>query len=372
MTKALRVHGERYDYSRVEYHRSQNKVTIVCTEHGPFEQVPSSHLAGCGCPVCGNRAIGESKAGTTASFVGKARDVHGDTYDYSRVDYTRSHVAVTIVCTEHGPFRQAPNAHLGGQGCPECGFRRISVARAGNLEAFLERAFVVHGSRFDYGGTVFAGSHVKVTILCREHGEFQQTPASHLNGSGCPSCGVQARRIAIAGTTDLFVTRSRVVHGDTYDYSSVDYRNAMTRVAIGCPRHGRFLQVPPVHLAGSGCPRCSTSKGESAVARHLSALGLRYEHQWRDHDCRDIRPLAFDFALVEQRLLIEFDGIQHSRPVRWGSMSQEVADALFDGVRRRDRIKDEWAARNGWTLLRLTDATTIEERLLAVVTGQSD
>lgn len=367
VAKALRVHGERYDYSSVEYRNSQTKVTIRCAGHGPFRQVPSSHLMGNGCPACGNQAIGDSKVDTTATFVAKARRVHGTRYDYSSVAYVRSQVAVTIVCAEHGSFDQTPGSHLTGRGCPECGIRNIAVARAGSLESFLDRAFAVHGSRFDYSRAASAGSHVKMAIICRDHGEFPQTPASHLNGSGCPSCAVEVRRLAIAGTSELFVARAAIVHGDTYDYSEVDYRNAMTPVVIGCSRHGVFRQVPPVHLNGSGCPRCSTSKGEAAVARHLTGLGLEYEHQWRDHDCRDVRVLAFDFALPGHRLLIEFDGIQHSRPVRWGSMSQERAEALFTDVRRRDRIKDGWAAANGWTMLRLTDATTIAAELGAAL-----
>lgn len=107
-----------------------------------------------------------------------------------------------------------------------------------------------------------------------------------------------------------------------------------------------------------------------ARAKHGDRYGLEYEHQWRDHDCRDVRVLAFDFALVGHRLLIEFDGPQHSQPVRWGSISQAEAIALFDGVRRRDRIKNDWAANNGWRMLRLTDATTVEVELTsALISG---
>lgn len=368
--KALHVHGERYDYSQVEYLHSQIKVTIRCREHGAFPQFPSSHLIGSGCPRCAHRAVGTANADTAASFVEKAQRVHGERYEYTQVEYVRSQVEVTIVCPEHGPFHQVPNSHLSGRGCPECGLRSISLARAGNLDSFLDRAFVVHGSRFDYSRVTFAGSHIKAAILCRDHGEFRQTPASHLNGSGCPSCATEARRIAIAGTSDLFVARAEFVHGDTYDYSDVEYRNAMTPVVIICRRHGPFTQIPPVHLGGSGCRRCSTSKGEIAVARLLTRLGLEYEHQWRDHDCRDLRVLAFDFALIGHRMLIEFDGPQHRQPVRWGSMSQAEAVALFDGVLRRDRIKDDWAVANGWRMLRLTDATTVEQDLTtALVAG---
>lgn len=117
--RARAVHGDKYDYSRTVYTKATEKVTIVCPEHGPFLQYPSNHRHGRGCPACaGNRRM------DTAAFVERARDVHGDKYDYSKVDYRGAHEDVEIVCPEHGSFMQDPMTHLQGHGCPACAHER--------------------------------------------------------------------------------------------------------------------------------------------------------------------------------------------------------------------------------------------------------
>ena len=114
--EARRVHADRYDYSQVEYKLARDKVKIICSEHGIFEQTPDSHLnKRSGCQMCS----GNVKK-TTAQFIEEARAVHGDRYTYSLVSYQTNHTKVKIVCPEHGIFSQTPDKHLNGQGCPKC------------------------------------------------------------------------------------------------------------------------------------------------------------------------------------------------------------------------------------------------------------
>lgn len=115
ISKAREVHGDKYDYSKVEYKGNKNKVCIICPEHGEFWQLPSSHLKGAGCPNCSG-----NKKYTTKEFIEKARKIHGDKYDYSKVEYVNSETKVCIICPEHGEFWQKPARHLMGQGCPNC------------------------------------------------------------------------------------------------------------------------------------------------------------------------------------------------------------------------------------------------------------
>ena len=109
--KAREVHGDKYDYSKAEYKNHLTKITIICPEHGEFQQIPSGHLSGHGCPKCS----GKAKL-TTEEFIRKAREVHGDKYDYSKVDYKNANTNITIVCPEHGEFEQRPADHLRGAG----------------------------------------------------------------------------------------------------------------------------------------------------------------------------------------------------------------------------------------------------------------
>lgn len=113
--KAREIHGDRYDYSKVNYVNNETPVCIICPEHGEFWQTPYNHVKGCGCQKC----AGVNKS-NTEEFVKKAKEIHGDRYDYSNVNYTNSHTVVQIMCPEHGEFLQQPTNHLRGCGCPYC------------------------------------------------------------------------------------------------------------------------------------------------------------------------------------------------------------------------------------------------------------
>tara|TARA_R110001592_G_scaffold70707_1_gene216432 strand:- start:531 stop:1493 length:963 start_codon:yes stop_codon:yes gene_type:complete len=128
--KAKKVHGEKYDYSLVEYVHNKSKVKIICPEHGEFSQEPSNHNVGNGCKQCSIIENAISLSLTTEQFIKKAKQVHGDKYDYSLVEYTHSHAKVKIVCPEHGEFSQEPNTHVSqGSGCKDCSYIQRAVWR---------------------------------------------------------------------------------------------------------------------------------------------------------------------------------------------------------------------------------------------------
>lgn len=115
--KAKQIHGNKFDYSKVDYKGSKTKICVICKECGKeFWQYPTNHLSGHGCPEC--RYIKQRL--TTEQFVEKAKQVHGDKYDYSKVDYKNTETKVCIICPKHGEFWQEPRIHLEGKGCPEC------------------------------------------------------------------------------------------------------------------------------------------------------------------------------------------------------------------------------------------------------------
>lgn len=124
--EARKVHGDRYDYSRVKFVNSRQGVEIVCTTHGPFWQLPHVHISGGGCPTCSYAMRGLSCRNTLAGFLAKAAVVHGSKYDYSRVVYDTSQEKVEILCPVHGSFMQRPNDHIQGKGCPSCAIRYSS------------------------------------------------------------------------------------------------------------------------------------------------------------------------------------------------------------------------------------------------------
>ena len=250
--KARAVHGGRYDYSRTEFIGAREKLTIICRKHGPWEPQAGSHLAGNGCPDCGGR-----KQLTTEEFIKRAKNKHGEKYDYSKAVYTNSETKMTIICPEHGEFRQTISTHLQGAGCPRCGNIQKGLNRRGNTADFIRRAKEVHGNTYNYSKTEYIRGHDKTTIICPEHGEFEQSPAQHLQGSGCKLCGFKNAGQYHKKDTLSFIDEAQKVHGDKYDYSQAKYMGAREYITIGCPIHGPFEQNASTHLSGKGCGSCS-------------------------------------------------------------------------------------------------------------------
>lgn len=188
--KAKITHGDKYDYSRVEYLNNHAKVCIICPEHGEFWQNPNNHIKGSECPMCGKEKRNSAIRLTTEKFIERAKKIHGNRYDYSNVDYKGCFEKVKIICPEHGEFLQIPNDHISGCGCPKCANNQKYAT-----EEFIERAKNVHGDEYDYSNVVYKGCFEKVKIICHkkdkygnEHGEFLQIASNHLQGCGCPKC----------------------------------------------------------------------------------------------------------------------------------------------------------------------------------------
>lgn len=194
---------------------------------------------------------------TNEIFIKRARDIHGDKYNYSKVSYKNFKTKVIIICPIHGEFEQRPDHHLNKVGCKQCGFKNGSNKHRYTLEQFINKARKIHGIKYDYSRVNYTSNNTKVIIICPEHGEFEQTPGSHTNGSGCPQCSREATTKAISHTKESFVEKAKEIHGDKYDYSKVDYKNLDSRIIIICPKHGEFIQKASQHLRGNKCRKCS-------------------------------------------------------------------------------------------------------------------
>ena len=137
--EAQLIHHNKYDYSKVEYANAHTKVCIICPEHGEFWQTPSDHLNGKGCPQCAGNVRCDKD-----TFIEKAKHMHNDRYDYSKVEYANAHTKVCIICPEHGEFWQIPNNHLNGNGCPLCKNRKIGDVLRDTVEDFSNKSNEIH------------------------------------------------------------------------------------------------------------------------------------------------------------------------------------------------------------------------------------
>lgn len=189
LKRASEVHGDTYDYAQVQVTTASAPIRIICRKHGVFEQKPSKHLAGQGCPSCRYDKIREKRAHTLEDFLRLSRDIHGDSYDYSEVgEYTNGDTPVKIHCPTHGVFLQRPEVHLRGGGCPTCAIEANAADARKPLSEFVKEAQVMHGNVYDYSEVEYKAARVPVRILCPTHGAFWRPARSHLRGAGCPRC----------------------------------------------------------------------------------------------------------------------------------------------------------------------------------------
>lgn len=258
ISKAKIIHGNEYDYSLSEYINTIKKVKIICHKHGEFNQAPINHLSGAGCPKCGLEKISKNKSKGLEKFLMEAKMVHHNLYDYSKVVYVNAKTNIEIICPLHGTFWQAPCVHIRKSGCPKCALIQMSKKKIyKSQKVFVARAKKIHGDTFDYSKSVYIKSNLNIIIICTSHGEFLQTPASHLQGSGCPKCMYEKISIKNQFTLQEFLDKAKKIHEEKYDYSNVNYQGSFSPIIILCKKHGPFLQKAINHLKGHGCPRCA-------------------------------------------------------------------------------------------------------------------
>ena len=181
-------YADKYDYSKVNYQGSDKKVIITCKKHGDFEIKVGNFMSGRGCPKCKFEKLSKLFSSNTFEFIEKAKKIHGDRYDYSKVEYVKNDINVLIGCKKHGYFKQLPLNHLKGEGCPICRYEEISKNKMLSNDEFIERCRLKHGDKYDYSKTIYKGAANDVTVICPIHGEFTINAWSHMNGNGCQKC----------------------------------------------------------------------------------------------------------------------------------------------------------------------------------------
>ena len=291
-----------------------------------------------------------SRRKTTENFVSEVRKIHGDKYDYSKVNYINNKTDVCIIChekdengVEHGEFWQNPQVHIKGFGCSKCSGKHNYT----NSE-FIEKANIVHGGRYTYTKTMYKSAYRKVVITCPIHGDFIATPNDHLNNkSGCPLCAKELIINKKSSNTNEFIEKSIKVHGNKYDYSKVNYINAHAKVCIICQKHGEFYQTPNDHLNGKGCAYCNRSKLEEDVKLLLEENNIAYNEQ---KTFKWLGLQRLDFYLPKYNVAIECQGRQHFEGVNFGS-NVLTSEQCLKECQERDLKKNKLCCENNVKLL---------------------
>lgn len=250
--------GDRLDTSGFIYTNYTCKGIVRCPTHGPYEVSAQGLLNGRGCVKCYH----ESKKGVfkenLQDFIARAVLVHGERYDYSGTVYNGMKKSLTVLCREHGEFKQQAWSHINGQGCPECGKVQRGVSNRMSHARYISLVTAVHGNEYDLSRISYTRINEKIEVRCHLHGPFYPTANNFLHRkSGCPSCA-RERVGVISRKPELeYIKQAVELHGERFTYSGVEYKHGQAYLKVVCPEHGEFTQLAQDHLKGVGCSKCS-------------------------------------------------------------------------------------------------------------------
>lgn len=273
LAAALRVHGDRYDYSKSIYAGATSELLVICNKcKTEFNKTPHKHISSKqGCPKCSREKVlailalySGAFVKNTDDFIQKATSIHKDKFDYSQVEYINAETPALIKCNNcKKTFDQSPHAHTRTKNCPICcGKRKDTII-------FIEQSKKIHENKYDYSLVEYIDSTTKVLIICNKcKNEFPQKPNTHLQGHGCPFCARE--KVAADNTKPFaqFVIEANIIHNQKYDYSNSVYINSYTEIDILCKNCEKvFPQTPHGHLSGNGCQQCAFNRAWDA-SRH--------------------------------------------------------------------------------------------------------
>ena len=349
--RLAKIKYPQYDYSKVDYKNKETPITIICNEkdkngnkHGEMRVYPNAFLRNGGkCIKCEKE---KNRIKKEKEYIIKANKVHGNKYDYSSVYYEGAHTKIKIKCPNHGFFEQNPTNHLNGCKCPYCAneqLKEINEEKKNIFQKiFIERSKEIHNNKYDYEKVVYRGNEIKVTINCPIHGDFEQTPHSHLIGQGCPKCGVIKGGLSGRLTQEEFLLRINDIHRyNKYDFSKVVYDGCDKKVTVICSKHGEFKLKAQALLRGCGCPICKMPKLEKEIRNVLIENNIKYVHQKRFKGW--LGKQSLDFYLPEYNIAIECQGMQHFKNER---RYQDL-----EGVQERDKKKKKLCKENNVHLI---------------------
>ena len=269
--KAKLIHGDKYDYSKSKYINCDTKLIIKCNDClAIFEQIPYNHInKKSGCNKCYHlKRSYETLQLRLNEFIEKAKDKHGNKYNYSKVIYKDSKTPVIIICNIcNNEFEQIRNTHLiGDGGCKVCAINKFKKLKTFTKEKFIEKAKEIHSDNYDYSQVNYINSQTHVIIKCIPcNYTFETIPNNHLKGKGCKKCANKLNADNRRKPKEQFLKECHEKHKDEignpiYDYSLVEYKSTHEKITIICKTHGHFEQFPSDHLSGNGCNECGILK----------------------------------------------------------------------------------------------------------------
>lgn len=262
----------------------------------------------------------------------------------TRAAWNGSKSKIPIWCEAHREFftQMAANHMSLGQGCPKCGdeIRRAKRVKADPVADFRK----VHGDTYDYSQMVYTNVQDKITIICREHGPFEQKPNSHLAGQGCPQCWENRRKAFGKARNEsyqaAYAERAARVHEGAYSILRLPTA-AHDTVLLNCPKHGDFEQKAFSHLDGHGCPTCGSnvSNAQKQITALIESFGVEVERENRTV----LDKLHIDVWVPSHGIGVEYHGSYWHTEARVGNKHREKWErAEKAGIRLIQIFDFEW------------------------------
>lgn len=262
--KVKKIHGLKYDYSKIFLNNWRDKIVVICSHHGEFKIRPDNFYVS-GCQKCSIENFKKIMTLSTDDFIKKSISVHGNIYDYSETICKGTKKKTKIICPVHGIFKQRVDAHLNGSICPTCDkeikanrLRNIVALKTFSFDETIQKSKEKHNHKYTYDiNTEYKNTDSLLKIHCSIHGWFYQTATKHLGGQGCSKCGYILIGEKTKKNLKEFIKEANEKHKNFYDYSKSVYISAHKKILISCPKHGLFEQAPNSHLKGAGCKKCA-------------------------------------------------------------------------------------------------------------------
>ena len=300
-----------------------------------YKVKPNSFLMGKRCPKC---------AKTSSTYKGMEwSDILKSLGNFEEVDaFIDNKTPTSIKCLDcGGVFSRSPANMKRSKKCPYCAKKSADAGQASSQEEFLTRVKELVGDEFTVIGE-YKGTHIPVEIRHNLCGRILTVrPHEFLSGNRCRSC-------SRTKTTEQFKDEVKQLEGNNYQVMSKYMGDA---IAISM-RHNvcgyEYKVRPNSFLQGNRCPKCNKSRGEAMVERVLISLGIDYIPQFKFGNLVDKSRLSYDFYLPKHNVLIEYQGIQHYKPIQiFGGETSYAKQKVHD------RLKKEYAEENNFKLLEI-------------------